>query len=229
MDDMERYGDYNDTGEDEAPRKFGFAFALKILGALICICVVGVLGFRVFLFSYYPASIRSAHFTDTLRAYEESGKEPGLLTQKLRFPYDDNDKGHFFAGYMTVAPGAGEIQFALRYNVSAIAQIAKESGVDGISSEDFSGFCFRLSDNYGRQYPSVRILSCESFALYRYARLAFDGIDFSSEQPPEWIRLDIYVAGGAETPYSSILIYEDNEENHIFADYVLSSKERNYD
>ena len=62
--------------------------------------------------------------------------------------------------------------------------------------------------------------------MYRYFKLAFDGVDFDPEEnAPEWIRLEIFFEGQSE-PFSYILVYENNEDYNIFRDYNLSKGER---
>ena len=59
MSDFERYGDYDDY-EDDAPKKRSAAgIIIKLVIALACISVVGILGFRIFLFNHYPSSMKN--------------------------------------------------------------------------------------------------------------------------------------------------------------------------
>ena len=67
MDDMERYGDYNEI--DEPPKKSGVLTAIKLIAAIICISVIGLLAFRIFTFNYYPASMKKLYFNETLTAF----------------------------------------------------------------------------------------------------------------------------------------------------------------
>ena len=53
MDDLERYGDYNETEDDIPKGKSPVGTILKIFIAIVCIGVVGVLGLRVAIFNYY--------------------------------------------------------------------------------------------------------------------------------------------------------------------------------
>ena len=90
MDDFERYGDYNEI--EEAPKKSAVLKTIKIVAIIVCFSVIGVLGFRVFTFNYYPDSMTKLTFTDNLTAYyNERGGDIEVLTQKLRTRYDDPD------------------------------------------------------------------------------------------------------------------------------------------
>ena len=54
MEDIERYGDYNEV--DEAPGGKGniVFLIIKVLVAVATVAVIGVLGFRIYFFNYYP-------------------------------------------------------------------------------------------------------------------------------------------------------------------------------
>ena len=60
--------------------------------------------------------------------------------------------------------------------------------------------------------------------MYRYMKLAFDGIDF--ENPPVWIRVEIFVKGNEDKPFAMIPVYENNQDYAIFEEYDLGRKER---
>ena len=62
MEDMERYGDYNDIEYDSPKNKGAVLTVLKILTALICISVIGILAFRMILFNSYPESVSKIYF-----------------------------------------------------------------------------------------------------------------------------------------------------------------------
>lgn len=235
--DYERYGDYTETEED-IPRGHNiFATVLKILIAAVCIAVVGLIAVRLILMSYYPPAMRRLAFTENLTEYyQRTDGNIGALTQELRFEYDqrldpppgeDAVVGSFFAAYMTVIPGAGELQVTLRYNVSAMEDIAARYGIDPPDPAD-PGLRFRLVDNLGGVYENLTCCDTVSFSMYRYVRLAFDGLEIQpgGEGSPAWIRLEIYVGGqDGDTPYSAILLYEDHESYSDFKEYKLSGGE----
>lgn len=226
MEDMERYGDYNDA-EDGAPSRNPIAIGLRIVVVLLCVSVLGLLGYRLFLFDHYPQAMRSLVMTDALEQhFRATDGEIGAMTQSLRFPYDDNKKGRFFCDHMICIPAVGELQVTLRYNVSTLATIEEELGISLADEE--GGLRFRLTDNYGRVYDELRYSEYASKSMYRYYRLAFGGIAF--EQPedgkgaPQWIRLDIF-AEGVDATYASVLVYENNENYATFSPYIPSKKE----
>lgn len=235
MEDMERYGDYTEYEEDIPKSKSKFVLIMKILIGFVCVSVIGVLAFRIILFNTYPGSMEDIYFTDNLTAYYESCHgEIGAKTQMIRYPYDDPDRGNFFAGNLIIIEGAGEIQFSVRYNLSTLETIEAQYGLKDLSSEDEDLFSFRLVasklDTADGKYKEVVIadepsyVGTDSRVMYRYFKLAFDGIDF--ENPPVWIRVEIFVKGHEDKPFGMIPIYENNEDFAIFEDYDLGRKER---
>ena len=68
------------------------------------------------------------------------------------------------------------------------------------------------------------------FMMYKYHRLVFDGIDFGSEggaEPTvEWLRVEVFIDGVAMEEPFMVLVYENNEANNRFTDYILSEEER---
>ena len=96
MDDFERYSDYNEI--DEPPKKNIAGLVIKIAILALCLIVALAMIVRVSLFNYYPDSMKRLYFNDTLTAYyNANGGELSAKTQELRAPYDDSDKGNFFA------------------------------------------------------------------------------------------------------------------------------------
>jgi hypothetical protein len=233
MDDMERYGDYNEI--DEPPRgKSAASRIIKIAIALLCIFVVGFMAFRIFLFNYYPPEMKNIYFNDTLTAfYNEKGGDIGAKTQEIRFPYDHEDKGRFFSDYLIVVREAGQLQITLRYNKALIEDLEKEYGVE-LSGEDI--FEFRLArdprvNTEGEviSEPVGTLSVCESdeFLMYRYYKLVFDGVDFGSESEPEveWLRVEVLIRGvEMEEPFM-LLVYENHGDYSQFSDYKLSDGE----
>lgn len=230
MEDMERYGDYNEI--DEVPgHRSPLGLALRILVAAVILLVVGFLGFRLVIFDYYPKSIKNLYFNDALTAYyNETEGEIGAKTQSIRFPYDDSKAGNFFSSHLIVIDGIDQLQISLRMNASTVDKIENTYGLSGLSREDFSYLSFRLYDNENRILGTGGVVETERVAMYRYFKLVFDGVDvFEREDgapPSAWIRLEIFVAGGdTQVPFAKLPIYENNE-NNFFKDYVLARKER---
>ncbi len=244
MSDFERYGDYNEV--DEAPTKSKIGIALKVLIYILCFGVVIFLVFRVFTFNYYPEGIKSIYFTDELtELYNKNGGEIGALTQKLldsrSFGFDDSGDGNFYCKYMIYIPETEELQLTLRYNVSLMDAIKDEYNVelspDGENNFNFSLVAARTSDiaddkspntiKYGTPIDaSVVAQEYDSFMMYRYIKLVFDGVSLDTDTPDEvnWLRLDIKINGvEMEEPYT-ILVYW-NTEDFPLIPYVLSKKE----
>ncbi len=230
MEDLERYGDDNDLDEEELgeDKKSGFRLFFKILVAVCCILVVGVLGYRIFLSEYTPSEMKNLAYTDSVIAhYEATGGKLGAKTQKLRFSYDDEDRGTFFAENLIIIPEIDHLQITLRYNISTLPVLEETYKTEGLAERDPKEFLhFRLYDNYDRAYDALAYEETGEMAMYRYFKLAFDGVDFDpNENAPEWIRLEIFFEGQSE-PFSYILVYENNADYSSFAEYKLSKGEK---
>lgn len=244
MDDMERYGDYNEI--DEPPHgKSPLATVIKVITAALCIFVVGFFAFRIVVFNYYPAAMKNIYFNDTLTEYYNlKDGNIGAETQKIRFPYDHAEKGRFFSDHLIVIREAGQLQITLRYNKSLITDLEREYGVD--IDDNGADFTFVLARD-PRQNPtedelekdevqtvvaepvgSLSVNETASFLLYNYNKLVFDGIDFGSEDEPtvEWLRVEVYVNGITLDEPIMLLVYENNNANSSFTDYELSKKEK---
>ena len=231
MDDFERYGDYNEI-EDEQPKKNILGLVLKIVSGVVCAAVIGIIGLRLFTFNYYPDSMKRLYFTDALTEhYVETGGNIGALTQKLRAPYDDADRGNFFCDRLIVIPDIGELQVALRYNVSIASSLADNYGLSDFDAENTSQFSFRLWRNgsdggSGSEIGTITAALWDSYAMYRYCKLVFDGVDFGLEEGEdkiEWIRLEIFIEG-IEEPFM-VAVYENNDDYASFSEYKLSKGE----
>lgn len=228
-DDYERYGDYDDIEED-APKgkKSPIALVLKALIALVCIGVVGIIAFRMIIFNNYPAAVKNVYFTDELKEYYAAHGTIGAKTQKLRAPYDDPDLGNFFCDHLIVVEGIDQLQITVRYNTGNISRMSDDLGLE-LDPDNADIFTFRLVDNYGRVYDDIGGRVFASQLMYRYTKLVFDGVDFSPEldAAPEWIRLEIFIAGmEGEEPYAMVPVYENNEVYSAFEAYELSEGEK---
>lgn len=233
MEDMERYSDYNEYEDDIPRKKSRVGLIFKILIAVVCLSVVGVLVFRLVLFNHYPASMKRLYFNDKLTAfYNERDGEIGALTQDLRAEYDDPDDGNFFADHLIVIPEINQLQIALRYNVSLMDTIEEDYGIE-LSGDNKEFFDFKLSviplskdDGTAIATGTLTAVETDKLLMYRYFKLVFDDVDFSLPEEEEiWIRLEIFIRGvKMEKPYM-ILIYEDTKDRE-FDEYSLSSKEK---
>ena len=231
MEDFERYSDYNDYEDDRPKSRVGLI--LKIVTAVVCLSVVGVLAFRLIIFNNYPDSMKKIYFNDTLTAfYESTGGNIGAETQNLRAEYDDPDEGNFFCDNLIVIREARQLQVSVRYNVSLMESIKKKYGVE-LQAGDADAFDFRLSvmplsKDDGTAIPTgeLTVKNTDKVFMYRYFKLVFDGVDFALEGESEiWIRLEIYINGvEMEKPYM-VLIYEDTADSRLVP-YELSNGEK---
>ncbi len=228
---MERYGDYNDYEIDAPKSKNPVVIAIKILIALVCCSVVGVLVFRMIFFNYYPDKIKNIYFTDNLKAYyAETNGNIDAKTQSLRFPYDNADTANFICDNLIVIKGAGELQISVRFNNSALDAMQEKSSVEALDAADPELLSFRLVDNYGYVYDSLALKEYDSALMYHYYKLSFVGIEFENYGDgtyPEWIRLEVFIKGQIDTekPFAMIPIYENNADHNTFEDYILNDKE----
>ncbi len=222
MEDLERYGDYNEI--DEAPGKGNPVIRiLKFLVLAVCVLVIGVLVFRIFLFNSYPGEMKSLVFTPALEEYYNSQNgEIKLFTQSTEVKYDDPKEGNFFFDCLIVVPEADHLQVAIRYNTSLMESIEKEYGIvldpDSDPADIFEFTLVKTKPGYvapesGKNEavpvePVGTLVSATGAKslMYRYCKVAFDGVDFGLDEGEEsvaWFRLDITVKGAKmKKPYS---------------------------
>ena len=236
MDDFERYSDYNEI--DESPKKSVAGLIIKIAIVAVCLLVLVAMIVRVMMFNYYPDGMKRLYFNDTLTAYYNAhGGRLDAKTQDLRAPYDDPNKGNFFADNLIVIEGAGQIQLSLRLNTSILDTIKKDYGADiELDKDSFTFELYRdprIDGGEGTPVTPEKIgtltyVEYDSFAMYRYYKLVFDGINFErdTDTSVEWLRVEIRINGvEMDKPYM-IAIYENNEEYSKFTEYKPSKSER---
>ena len=244
MSDFERYGDYNEV--EESPKKSILGIILKAIIFALCAIVIGVIAFRLVIFNYYPEGMTNIYFTDELtELYDETGGEIGALTQELlnsrNYGYDDSKDGNFFAKSMIYIPETEELQVTLRFNTSLASSIKEKYGVD-FDPDSKDNFSFRLvamrasdsisPDAAAEELGSVidaRLVAEEydSLFMYRYIKLAFDGVDLAVGTPDavDWLRLEISLNGvEMEEPYMILIYY--NEKSFPLIPYKPSTKEK---
>lgn len=241
MEDFERYGDYNDIDDGEGKERSIAMTVVKVLTAIVCFGVIGILVFRMILFSYYPDSVKKIVFNEVLTEYySQTDSVLTAKTQDIRFPYDNYDDpnddypsyvvGNFFADNLIIIEGANQLQLSLRFNTAAMEDIAERYGIPVPDADDGELLSFRLYDNYGRVYENLSYCERDAFLMYRYYKLVFDGVAFVGDEEgknPEWISLEIFV-GDNEKPYSYIIVYENNEDYSTFSDFEIT-REVKYD
>ena len=229
MEDIERYGDYNEIDEAPGGNKNPVALLLKALILFLCFTVVGVIIFRVILFSYYPKAMKSIYYNDTLTAYynAQSG-DIGALTQTMTAPYDDPDFASFMADNLIVIKGAGQLQLSVRYNSSIFDTIQEKYGVrlDDTSDDLFTFELEHVPSAAGSEAHKVGEISyvtTDSKLMYTYYKLVFDGVEFPDEDTCDWLRLKITLNDLTDAAPYYILVYI--EETYKFSEYKLSAKE----
>lgn len=246
MEDMERYGDYTEYEDDQPKKKGAFLTVLKILTAIVCACVIGVLGFRIILSSYYPKDIKRLYFNDILTSYyNEKNGDIDAKTLKIYAPYEDNRKGRFFAANLIFIDGADQMQLTVRLNKQVYKELSEEYGVE-INADSFSFSLLKSVKHEGEisavEYPiaeSIIDVDKTSYAMYDCFKLVCDGVDwdFSEEnKKDEWLVLQISVAGVdyearnekgelINSPFK-IVLYRNKEDFTRLKDYDLARKER---
>ena len=194
--------------------------------------VIGILGFRLIIFNYYPDSVKNVYFNDALTEhYYERYGDIVIKTQKLLAPYDDNVNGNFFCDNLYLVDEIDQLQITVRYNRSLIDTIANELKIelDDKSSELFD---FRLVASFGeddmRTYDTVSDTLFDSFIMYRYHKLIFDGVEFDTETQgaPYWIRLEVVLKSDPSGKAYKIPIYQNEESYSDFEIYSLSGEEK---
>lgn len=231
MSDFERYGDYNEYDGDEK-KKNPIGLILKIIIALACVSVVGILGFRIFLFNYYPSSMKNIYFSENLKEYyDETDGNIGALTQNYPYMYDDEEEGNFFAGNVIVVRGAGEIQFSVRYNKSLFDTLEEKYGTN--LDCDSKKIIFTLERNPRDEESDPEIIGTlthsgtDTAIMYTYHKLVFSGIDFGEgDDRIRWLRVRITFDGVdiGKDEYL-IAVYHDHDDFNEFEEYELSKSE----
>ena len=231
MDDMERYGDYNEV--DEPPRKSPVLLTLKIIALVIIFSVVGLLAVRLIMFNHYPKSMKTIYFNDTLTAfYNEHKGDIGAKTQKLKAPYDDEKEGNFLCNHLILIPELGQLQITLRYNNSLLNKLAAELSLTPkqLEAEDLLSFSLESLDfeveGSSETVGTPSVIKREKVGMYTYYKLVFDGVDLSRDAACDWTVLNVFVKGQTDTePYGKILIYDRTEKYYSIKDYTLSRGE----
>jgi len=206
MADYERYGDYNDLGDEETPgRRRPVLRLLKILVSLSLFLFCGFLIFRLVVAEYYPRDLRRFRMTEPLVAYAETHD---LSTEKvkIRVPYDNNVRASFIADNLMIERGAGAVQFTLRLSRYTMTRLADVLGEDVGKKPDESRFVVVLQDDLGNRYEKTEEIG-RSYLWYRAVKYCFDGVRFDGVG---WIRADVYLASDpdAAEPYASIPVLD---------------------
>ena len=236
MDDMERYGDYNEV--DESPRKSPVLKIIKIIALTLVFAIIGFLVFRLFTTNHYPKNMKDLYYSEALAEhYAANDGNIAIVTQKLKAPYDHEKEGNFFCNHLRVCREAGTLQITLRFNVSLSEELNEKYGcsVDMEDKEIYTFTLWRSGD--GATVGNLVYEEWESFLMYRYVKLVFEDVDFSvldNTDQPNWLFLDIHAEGVQYKDQKTkemvdkefkILIYENLETYTRFKEYKLSKSE----
>ena len=233
MSDFERYGDYNEV--DEAPGKNPVGIFIKVVALTLCVCVIALIAFRMIIFNTYPNTMKQLTFDNNERLtayYNENDGDIKVYTQSLRAGYDNPDEGNFFCDNLYVIPEISQLQVSLRYNVSLEETLREKYGAE-VDLDDRSVFMYRLwtsgeSENAEDHITGhLAVASYDEQYMYKYVKLVFDDVrlDWDSEDPTEWIRLEVFIEGVADGKPFMICIYENNQDYSHFTEYQLKKSE----
>ena len=238
MDDMERYGDYNEVDEAPGGKKSPVVTLIKILIIVVCLSVVAILAFRMIAFRNYPDGMDSLYFTDALTEYYNmTDGNISVKTQNIDAKYDDPDWSNFYADKLFIIEQTDELQITVRFNKSAIPDIEKKLGLNGLDRADPDLLSFKLavyddaSDSVVHLDANLEYKKVDTYLMYTYCKLAFSGVELDTSEAgrnkPGWVRLDIFVKGQTQQEaFASIYIYENNDRYSIFTDYELGEGDR---
>jgi hypothetical protein len=196
--------------------------------------VIGLIALRLIMFNYYPRSMKTLYFNDTLTAYyNDKDGDIGAKTQKLKAPYDDEKEGNFLCDHLIFVPDLGQLQITLRYNNNLLNKLSEELGLTEEEVKDEDLLSFRLSNMDFSETGSTQIIDNPSdvivkeVGMYTYFKIVFDGVDFNRSKAGGWAVLDIFVKGQKTVdPYAKVMILDYSEEYYSIKDYSLSGGEK---
>lgn len=244
MEDMERYGDYNEI--DTPPGGGKKLLALKIFAALVCFSVIGVLIFRIAIANYYPRFAKTIYFDAALTEYyNATGGKIDARTQNLQSEYDDPEEGNIFCDHLIIVKGIGQLQIAVKFNKSVEEAIEKKLGASANVLSD-GAFTFRLvrdnpdekaADTFSEKcvLGTLTVRKFDTGMQYGYYKLVFNGVDFDGAdffggRAASWIRLETFIDDGSGKckdgkKFTHNLIYQNDSVYNKFDEYKLSKKE----
>lgn len=203
---------------------------------------------RILFAEYYPGEMTSYVPSQKIKeSYSTSVDNLAVYTQDPLAPYDDPKEGNFFAKSVFLVPSDGEVQVCLRYNESALENVAAfyETTVDELLGDPLDVFDFSLHVKYdvadGTTMEKHYALSREDcftdeFFVYHYMKLYFNDVDLENAI---WARVDIALKEddvpsvcaeekifGCVAIYESYELYEDDKVEYPLVEYPLSEEEK---
>lgn len=159
---------------------------------------------RIIFADFYPNEMKSYVPSSEIKGeYSTAIDNLTVFTQEPLAPYDDAKEGNFFAKSVFIVPDEGEIQTCIRYNKSALENVAAFYKVESeaLEGDPLSVFDFILHVKYDTEEGGVEerhyALSyddcfTDEFFVYRYVKLYFNGVDLENAI---WARVDIVLKG----------------------------------
>lgn len=155
---------------------------------------------RIIFADFYPKEMNSyVPSSDIKNRYSTQVDNLKVYTQEPLAPYDDAKDGNFFAKSVFLVPDEGEMQVCIRYNRSALENVAAFYKVkaEALEGDPLSVFDFVLHVKYDRddggveeKHYSLSYEDCftDEFFVYRYVKLYFNDVDLENAI---WARVDI--------------------------------------
>ena len=221
---------------------------LKSLIMFFVFAFIALFLVRIIFADFYPNEMTTyVPSSDIKNEYSTKIDSLDVYTQEPLAPYDDAKQGNFFAKSVFIVPEAGEVQLCLRYNKSALQNVAAfyEVDVETLDGDPLSVFDFLLHVKYDTEDGGVEerhyTLSYEDcftdeFFVYRYIKLYFNEISLENAI---WARVDIALKGqnieaacgekrifGCVAVYESYELYDDEKVEYPLVSYPLSEEEK---
>ena len=185
-----------------------FGRMLKVSLALFLAILFGAVVFRIAILENYPRDSVRFVTTEAIKSYYAEKGSLDAYTQELRTPYEDSTNGKFSADGLVIVPDASHLQITVRNNNSAMKTMAEKYKLSEVPAVKEGAFRYTLSVKYNDRTDFVVYEASyheESTAyMYRYARLAFDGVSFDNVA---YMRVDIYYEDRVDA-YGHIPVYE---------------------
>ena len=166
---------------------------------------------RIYTSGHDPKNLKRVEWNDALaQVYEDDAEQFRIYTQG-----DGNvmsDDGYFMTNYMHYIPDAKQLQVTLKYNRSTLRFLAQNLKLVPFGEEPF---VFYLVDDDGKTLSSDYTFFEDSYALYRYYRITFYGVDISDAETVKLqvcLNHDVFKEIHGKIYTSSVLTYIENNK-----------------